>query len=98
MLAFEPNVCYSPEWQVLSITADNASNNDTMFAYLERVLLDFPRSINQTQYFVHTINLCAKSILKHFNLPKKDAKDSLDHAANVLADLADNIEHEADRE
>ena len=45
-----------------------------------------------------TINLCAKSILKHFDLPKKDAKDSLDRAANALADLADNIEHEADRE
>ena len=73
------------------------SNNDTMFTYLGRVLLNFPRSINQTQYFVHTINLCAKSILKHFDLPKKDAKDSLDHAANVLTDLADNIEHEADR-
>jgi hypothetical protein len=68
-----------------------------MFAYLGRVLLDFPGSINQTQCFMHTINLCAKSILKHFNLPKKDANDSINHAANALVDLADNIEHEADR-
>ncbi len=43
------------------------------------------------------INLCAKSILKHFDLPKKDAKDSLNHAANALANLANNIDHEAAR-
>ncbi len=46
---------------------------------------------------MHTINLCVKLILKHFNLPKKDAKNSLDHAANALADLADNVDYEADR-
>jgi len=68
-----------------------------MFTYLGRVLLDFPRTINQTQCFTHTINLCAKSILKHFDLPKKDAKDSLDCVANALANLTDNIDHEADR-
>ena len=38
-----------------------------------------------------------KLIQKHFDLPKKDAKDSLDCAANVLADLANNIDHKADR-
>jgi hypothetical protein len=38
-----------------------------------------------------------KLIQKHFDLPKKDAKDSLDCAANMLAGLANNIDHEADR-
>jgi hypothetical protein len=42
---------------------------------------------------VHTVNLCAKSILKHFDLLKKDDADALDHTANALADLADNIDH-----
>jgi len=46
---------------------------------------------------VHTINLCAKSILKHFDLPKKDNKDALDHAVNVLANLTDNLDHDAGR-
>ncbi len=46
---------------------------------------------------MHTINLYAKSILKHFDLLKKDAKDFLNYAANALADLADNINHQADR-
>ena len=99
LVAFEcePNIAYSLEWQVLSITADNASNNDTMFAHLERVLLDFLGAINQTRCFAHTVNLCAKSILKHFDLPKKDDVEALDHAANALADLADNVDYEADR-
>ena len=100
LVAFEcePNVAYSLERQVLSITADNASNNDTMFAHLETVLPDFPGAINQTRCFAHTVNLCAKSILKHFDLPKKDDAEALDRAANALADLADNIDHGTGRE
>jgi hypothetical protein len=54
------NVGYSPKWQVLSIIADNVSNNDTMFAYLERVLIDFPGSVNQTRCFAHT-STCVSS-------------------------------------
>jgi hypothetical protein len=67
-----------------------------MFAHLEKVLFDFPGDVNQTRCFAHTINLCAKSILKHFDLPKKDDNEALDRAANALADLADNLDHEAD--
>jgi hypothetical protein len=47
---------------------------------------------------MHIVNLCAKSILKHFDLPKKDDVEALDHAANALADLADNIDCKAGRE
>ena len=68
-----------------------------MFEHLGKVLVDFPRAVNQTWCFTHTINLCAKSILKHFDLPKKNDKDALDHAVNALADLADNVDHDAGR-
>ena len=68
-----------------------------MIGHLGKVLLDFPGATNQTRCFAHTINLCAKSILKHFDLPKKKNKDALDQAANVLANLADSLDHEADR-
>ena len=68
-----------------------------MIQHLSKVLLDFPRAANQMQCFVHTINLCAKSILKHFDLPKKDDNDALDHAVNALADLTDNLDHDAGR-
>jgi hypothetical protein len=37
---------HSPEWQVLSITVDNASNNDTMFMHLDKLLIGYPRPIN----------------------------------------------------
>ncbi len=48
LVAFEcePSIAYSLEQQVLSITANNASNNDTMFVHFERVLLDFLGAIN----------------------------------------------------
>ena len=48
LVAFEcePNIAYLLEQQVLSITANNASNNDTMFVHFERVLLDFLGAIN----------------------------------------------------
>ncbi len=68
-----------------------------MFTHLEKVLIGFPRAVNQTQCFMHTINLCAKLILKHFDLPKKNNKDALNCTANALADLANNIDHKADR-
>jgi len=100
LVAFEcePNVAYSLERQVLSITANNASNNDTMFAHLEMVLPDFLGAINQTRCFVHTVNLCAKSILKHFDLPEKNDAEALNRTANALADLADNIDYGTGRE
>jgi hypothetical protein len=59
-----------------------------MIGHLGKVLLNFPGAANQTWCFMHTINLCAKSILKHFDLPKKKNKDALDQAANALANLA----------
>ena len=68
-----------------------------MIDHLGKVLLDFPGAANQTWCFAHTINLCAKSILKHFDLPEKKDKDALDQAANALADLTGNLDHEADR-
>ena len=64
-----------------------------MFAHLKTVLPDFLGAINQTWCFAHTVNLCAKSILKHFDLPKKDDAEALDRTANALADLADNIDY-----
>jgi len=66
--------------------------------HLDKVLVEFPRRINQTRCFAHTINLCAKSILKHFDLPKNNDDDALDRAANALANLADNIDREGDGE
>ena len=46
--------------QILGITGDNASNNDSMIQYLGNTLDEFPGPANQTRCFVHTVNLIAK--------------------------------------
>src|SRR6266850_1673697 len=75
--------------QILGITGDNASNNDTMIQYLSDALDEFPGPANQTWCFMHTINLIAKSILKPFDVRKtKDAREFND-IAQALADSAE---------
>lgn len=56
--------------QILNITLDNTSNNDTMIAELELSLEDFS-DINRTCCFMHIINIVAKSFLKQFDAEKK---------------------------
>jgi hypothetical protein len=80
---------YSPQWhtlQILSITGDNASNNDTMMKYLGDALDEFPSPTNQTQCFTHTVNLIAKSILKPFEQQKMKEIQEFNHAVQGLAD------------
>ncbi|KAK6977237.1 ribonuclease H-like domain-containing protein [Favolaschia claudopus] len=56
----------------LSITADNASSNDTMMTHLETLLPSFSADLDRMRCFAHVINLVAKSLLKMFDPPKKD--------------------------
>lgn len=55
---------------MLSLTCDNASNNDKMVEILEVLIDDFPGAANQIRCFLHIINLVVKSIIKQFDLPK----------------------------
>jgi hypothetical protein len=59
--------------QVLSITCDNASPNDTMIDKLSSMLEDFPGAANWTRCFSHILNLVAKCVMKQFDLPKAKA-------------------------
>ncbi|KAF9470669.1 hypothetical protein BDN70DRAFT_769815, partial [Pholiota conissans] len=54
-------------FQILSVTCDNASNNDTMVDELADSLPDWS-TINCTHCFAHIVNLVAKSLLKQFNV------------------------------
>lgn len=83
---------YSPNGQILSITADNASNNDTMVDHLGEILDEFPGASNQTRCFAHTISISAKAILKQFDIPKTKAGEHLDQAAHALAELAKDLD------
>ncbi|KAF8325139.1 hypothetical protein F5887DRAFT_826223, partial [Amanita rubescens] len=51
---------------ILSITCDNATNNDVMVAKLERLLPDYS-PLDRSRCFLHVVNLIAKSIVKQFD-------------------------------
>ncbi|THU82348.1 hypothetical protein K435DRAFT_630757, partial [Dendrothele bispora CBS 962.96] len=53
--------------KLLSITCDNASNNDKMMESLEERLEDWAGRACHTCCFAHIINLVAKSLLKLFD-------------------------------
>ena len=88
--------------QILSITTDNAFNNDKMLVHLGNKLDDFAGTIDQTRCFAHTLNLTAKVIIKQFDIPKtsSDGSDSLEDAAENLSkislELEDNEQAEQD--
>jgi hypothetical protein len=79
---------------MLSITADNASNNDTMIDELSKLLRDFPGEANRTRCFLHIVNLVAKQLLKQFDVPRKGADSALNEAEQQLLELAAGIDIE----
>jgi hypothetical protein len=63
--------------QILSITADNASSNDTLTTELADLVAHFGGPTSRTRCFLHVINLVAKSLIKQFDLPKDIPTDAL---------------------
>src|SRR5271156_2890578 len=61
---------------ILSVTSDNASNNDKMIENLADRLDNFPGAANQTRCFLHILNLTAKSVIKQFEVPKKKLNEA----------------------
>jgi hypothetical protein len=83
------------EHKILSVTCDNASNNDKMVTEMEKLLTMFS-SVNHTRCFTHILNLVTKSILKQFDV-KKEAQgndDDLDDDERLILELAEDIEQE----
>ena len=60
------------ETKILSVTCDNASNNDTMMENLDDLLSGFS-SLNRTRCFAHILNLVAKALLKQFDMKSDDS-------------------------
>ena len=77
--------------QILSVTCNNASSNDTMIEALAKRLITFPGHANWTQYFTHILNQIVKVILHQFDRAKGDADESLDGASLALVDMARDI-------
>ena len=82
--------------QILSITCDNASNNDTMIEELANRLDDFPGPANQTRCFTHVLNLVVKSIIRQFDSPNSKNDKHLNEATNEMLSFAGNIELEGE--
>jgi hypothetical protein len=62
-----------------------------MIAELVKILPDFSQ-VNHTRCFLHIVNLCAKSIIKQFDVPKKKEDEHLDEAVRELQDDNDELQ------
>lgn len=75
--------------QILSITCDNTSNNDTMMDELAVLIPTFPGAINRTRCFAHILNLVVKRILSLFDDDSDDAAQSAEKRLHNLASALD---------
>ena len=80
------------ETKILSVTCDNASNNDTMIHELDDSLTEYS-SLNRTRCFAHILNLVAKALLKQFDVKRED-NNSLNDDERSLLEMAADIETE----
>jgi hypothetical protein len=69
--------------KILSVTCDNASNNDTMLENLDDLLSEYS-SLNRTRCFAHILNLVAKALLKQFDMKTEDKNDLNDDEKSLL--------------
>jgi hypothetical protein len=80
--------------QILCITCDNASPNDTMVEALRDLIPSFPGDPNRARCFNHVVALVAKSSIRQFDVPKGMADAALDEAERELRDLAEGLDIE----
>ena len=80
--------------QILSITCDNASDNDTMVEALKDLVEIFPGESNHTQCFDHIVNLIAKSVIQQFDVPKAKGNESFDDMLWELMVSAEELDKE----
>ena len=63
-----------------------------MVTELAKLLHDFPGEANRTRCFAHIVNLIAKSLIRQFDIPKKQADEELSAAEKELQELAQDLE------
>ncbi len=81
---------------MLSITCNNATNNDRMVKELAQCIPSFSGQTSHVHCFAHVVNLVAKSLLKQFDSPKHQNgnTDGNDESDFLFPELADNIDLE----
>lgn len=80
--------------RVLTVTSDNASNNDTMVRELELLLPHFRGQECQVRCIAHVLNLVAKAILSPFTKSSKDT----DAAVKGLVEELEADEYDVEEE
>lgn len=80
--------------QMLSVTADNASSNDTVTTELTKLVDHLDGEAAHTRCFLHIINLMAKSSIREFDVPKQKSAKSLDSTEQDLQDITGDIDIE----
>ena len=83
-------------YQILSVTCDNASNNDKMIEHLATLIDTFPSAANQTWCFTHILNLVTKSVLRQFEAPKAKEGDVIDDTVKQLVAIFNKLEDKDD--
>ncbi len=79
----------------MSVTADNASNNDTLTDALAEALPEFQGTYSRTRCFLHILNIVVKAILKQFDVKDvPDAEALVDDDVRQLAELVQELESE----
>jgi len=63
-----------------------------MVTELAKLLRDFPGEANHTHCFAHIVNLIAKSLIRQFDVPKKQADEELSATEEELQELAQDLE------
>lgn len=74
--------------QILSVTCDNASNNDAMIEELQELIPEFAGSASHTRCFLHIVNLVAKSLIRQLDAKKTVVGD------HELAELQKELDEE----
>ena len=86
----ESDLCIIFAPQILSISCNNVSCNDVMIQELTKLLPNFS-GVNCTQCFQHIINLCAKSVIRQFDIQEQEGDKPIDPCKHELQDLAGDI-------
>lgn len=78
--------------QTLCVTCDNASNNDAMVYELQSLNPVFGGQSSRARCFLHVVNLVAKSIIRVFDIKKKDVDATLESGEFVSDEWAEIAE------
>lgn len=78
--------------KILALTSDNATPNDTMAEVLDQILPSFDGMNARGRCFDHIVNLCAKSVLKPFDIEKKKVGEAVSAAEEAVQALLEDVD------